>query len=70
MEDAMFYQKNLPVWERGIRVAMGFGLGAGGLIGLHGGALGYGVAAMGGIVVLTGFIGFCPACAMVGRKLR
>ena len=65
----MIYQKNLPVWERAIRVMIGLGLIAGGLLGLHGVAS-YGLAAMGGMVVVTGFIGFCPACAMVGRKLR
>jgi hypothetical protein len=67
---AMIYQKNLPVWERAIRVMMGLGLIAGGLLGLHGGAAGYSLVAMGGMVMVTGFIGFCPACAMVGRKMR
>jgi hypothetical protein len=66
----MIYQKNLPVWERAIRVMMGLGLIAGGLLGLHGGVAGCGLAAMGGMVMVTGFIGFCPACAMVGRKMR
>ena len=66
----MIYQKNLPVWERAIRVMMGLGLIAGGLLGLHGGVVGYGLAAMGAMVMVTGFIGFCPACAMVGRRLK
>lgn len=68
----MIYQKNLPVWERAIRVMMGLGLIAGGLLGLHGGVAGYGLAAMGAMVMVmvTGFIGFCPACAMVGRRLK
>lgn len=66
----MIYQKNLPAWERVIRVMIGLGLIATGLVGLHGGAPGYVLAAMGGMVMVTGFIGFCPACAMVGRKLR
>ena len=65
----MIYQKNLPGWERVIRVMMGLALIVGGLFGLHGGLLGYGLVAMGAMVILTGFIGFCPACAMVGRKL-
>ena len=70
VESAMIYQKNLPVWERAIRVMIGLGLIAGGLVGLHGSAAGYGLAVMGGMVMVTGFIGFCPACAMVGRKSR
>lgn len=67
----MLYQKNLPMWERAIRVMMmGLGLITGGLLGMHGGVAGYLVAAMGGMAIVTGFIGFCPACAMLGRKLR
>lgn len=65
----MFYQKNLPIWERAIRVMMGLALFAGGLFGLRD-EIGYGLAIMGVMVTVTGFIGFCPACAMVGRKLK
>jgi len=66
----MLYQKNLPGWERVLRVMMGGAMIAAGVIGLHGGVMGYGLAGMGGMVIITGFIGFCPACAMVGRKLK
>jgi hypothetical protein len=41
----MIYQKNLPGWERAIRAMMGLALIAGGLLGLHGGLTGYGLAA-------------------------
>jgi hypothetical protein len=27
------------------------------------------IAGVGAITILTGFIGFCPACAMAGRRL-
>jgi hypothetical protein len=66
----MFYQKNLPVWERVIRVMMGIAMAMVGWVGLHGGMLGYGLVAMGVMAALTGFVGFCPACALVGRKLK
>ena len=66
----MFYQKNLPLWERGVRVMVGLAMAAAGVFGLHGGWIGYGLAAAGAMATVTGFIGFCPACAMVGRKLK
>ena len=71
----MFYAKNLPPFERALRIVAGLGfilLGMlyfqGGLLGLLGlwGALS---AASGVGSIVTGFFGFCPACAMVGRKL-
>jgi hypothetical protein len=65
----MLYQKNLPTWERALRVAAAVAMIAYGLVGLQGLALGWLVAASGVFVGLTGFVGFCPACAMVGRKL-
>jgi hypothetical protein len=39
------------------------------LVGLPAGPIGYAIAAGGVIAILTGFFGFCPMCAMVGRKL-
>ncbi len=65
----MLYEKNLPLWERALRVLAALALIAGGLLGLPGTALGWFLAASGAFVGLTGFVGFCPACAMVGRKL-
>jgi hypothetical protein len=64
----MFYQKNLPGWERALRVLGGAAMVLAGLWVL-GGTLGYVVAGSGVFTALTGFVGFCPACAMVGRKL-
>jgi Protein of unknown function (DUF2892) len=65
----MFYKKNLPTWERTLRVLAGIAMLACGLIGLQGMLIGYLVAASGVVTMLTGFFGFCPMCAMVGRKL-
>ena len=66
---AAFFVKNLPGWERLLRVLVSV---AGALVALAllpapaswlmaGSAAGFG---------LTGLIGFCPACALAGRRLR
>jgi hypothetical protein len=61
----MIYTKNVPNWERAVRV----------IVSLGGAAVAYnaglGVLISGAIAsfALTGFFGFCPMCAMVGRKL-
>ena len=61
----MIFRKNLPGWERTMRVVLGAIL-----IGYGPAApLGYAIAAGGLTAILTGFFGFCPMCAMVGRKL-
>lgn len=64
----MFYAKNLPTWERVVRVlgaalmgfcAWHFRSGPAGII--------FGVSAA--VTVLTGLVGFCPMCALAGRRL-
>jgi Protein of unknown function (DUF2892) len=66
---AMIFRKNLPGWERTMRVVLGAIMIGCGLVGLPAGPLGYAIAAGGAIAIITGFFGFCPMCAMVGRKL-
>jgi len=65
----MFYKKNLPFWERVAR------FGGAVMMGLC--AAWYGAApagwAFGILSVLsaaTALIGFCPMCAIAGRRLR
>jgi hypothetical protein len=65
----MLYVKNVPGWERAARAAMGVGLVAAAVVHFGPTPLGWGVGAMGAMAAMTGLIGFCPACAMVGRKL-
>jgi hypothetical protein len=66
----MFYKKNLPGWKRALRVAAGVGMVGFGLFGgLPDAVIGYAIAGTGVIALLTGFVGFCPMCAMAGRKL-
>ena len=64
----MFYVKNLPAWERFVRVlgallmatcAYHFWNGPGGLF----------FAATSGVTLLTAAFGFCPMCALAGRRL-
>jgi hypothetical protein len=64
---SMFFMKNVPNWERVLRV----GAGAAAAVS---GALTGGPWVVVGIVTgvtfaMTGFLGFCPLCAMVGRTL-
>ena len=63
----MFYRKNLFAWEQMLRLIAGAAMIAGGLIYLPGWP-GYLVAAAGVASAATGVFGYCPACAMIGRK--
>jgi len=67
----MLYRKNLPGWERAARAIAGLAMMGCGFLGpgLAGTPVGLVLSAAGAMTLLTGFVGFCPACAMVGRKL-
>ena len=66
----MIYAKNVPTAERAIRVIAGLALIAFGVFGLKGTPLGYVLTASGLVAVLTGFVGFCPMCALAGRRIE
>lgn len=63
-----FYVKNVPTWERLLRILVAAAAIAIAWFALEGlarpllavGALGFAV---------TGLVGYCPACAMIGRRL-
>jgi hypothetical protein len=40
-----------------------------GLFGMPGTMAGYLIAGTGAVAILTGSFGFCPMCALVGRRL-
>lgn len=63
----MFFRKNLPGWERTIRLFAGAAIAACGLYWFGLTPAGYALAAAGGFTALTALFGFCPACAMIGR---
>ncbi|MBE7942176.1 MULTISPECIES: DUF2892 domain-containing protein [Ramlibacter] len=64
----MFYAKNVPAWERILRLVMGaMALGFAAMS--WGAPLAMAAGVMGAVLAMTGLVGFCPMCAMVGRKL-
>jgi hypothetical protein len=68
-DTTMLYRKNIYNWEQVARIAAGLALAVYSLVGLTGAAV-YGLTAMGAFIALTGVVGFCAACAMVGRRLK
>lgn len=64
----MFYVKNVPTWERVARVVIGLAVVYAGFV-LLGGVWGTVVALSAAGIVASGLVGFCPMCAMVGRRL-
>jgi hypothetical protein len=64
----MLYVKNLPAWERWSRALAGLGVAVFGVATQWGTLAGWGLAGAGVIALLTAFVGFCPMCALVGRK--
>jgi len=65
----MMYVKNVPVWERVIRLFIAAGAIVYGLLAATG-SLQWIVVAGAVCLALSGLLGFCPACAMVGRRLK
>ena len=65
----MFYLNNLPVWERVARLLSGLLMVSCGVL-YHGTPAGWAFLAFGAVALLTGVVGFCPACALAGRRLR
>ena len=67
----MFYPKNVPDWERGIRIILGIVLIAITVLQQPFGLIGAIVLIVSGVAMIaTGFVGWCPACALVGRKIK
>ncbi len=65
----MFYLKqNVGGVERVMRIAAGGMMIAGGVLAFRGLPLGFGVIAAGAMAMMTGLVGYCPMCALVGRK--
>ena len=65
----MLYVKNVPNGERVLRVVLGAAVAAAGIV-MLGGTFGWLIAAGAAGLVLSGLFGFCPACALVGRRIR
>lgn len=65
----MFYVKNLPAWERWLRVGGGTAVVVYALLGVRL-DIGWILAVGGAGIALSGVFGFCPMCALAGRRLR
>jgi hypothetical protein len=63
----MLYRKNVGMVERVVRILAGCSLMVGGYIVFGRSALAWVAGASGLIAIATGSVGFCPACAMLGR---
>ena len=64
----MLYRKNVRPLERAARLLGGALIVACALTQVGFTPLGWALAASGAVTALTGLIGFCPACAMAGRR--
>ncbi len=64
----MLYRKNITRPESLLRVVTGVALIVASLVWLGATPLGLVLAASGAMGIVTGLFGYCPACAMVGRK--
>ncbi len=63
-----FLKRNLPTWERALRIIGGIAVGTAVAGGFTMGTVTWLALATAATLVLTAFVGFCPACAMVGRR--
>lgn len=66
----MLYRKNIYRWEQWSRVVAGAAMAVWGFAFAPIPVIGYITAAAGFGLALTGLLGWCPACAMVGRRTK
>lgn len=65
----MFYVKNVPSWERVLRIILSIMAIVFAVMSWGKSDLAVAAGVMSAILSMTGLMGFCPMCAMVGRKL-
>ena len=66
----MLYTKNIPAWERSLRILLGLACAAFAVMAWEESKLAVAAAGMGASLAATGLFGFCPGCAMIGRRLK
>ena len=64
----MVYVKNLPLWERFARLAAGLAMIACG-VHFYDKSAGWAFLSVGAATLVTALVGFCPGCALAGRRL-
>ena len=64
----MIYAKNLPLWERALRILVGGAIIASVWLAAPSPLVSDVSAAVGYCLVSTRLSGFCPGCAMIGRR--
>ncbi|RBP08220.1 DUF2892 family protein [Roseiarcus fermentans] len=64
----MWYRKNVGGLERWSRLLAGALMALCGAIGLKMSMLGILLVGAGAFTAMTGLVGYCPACAVAGRK--
>ena len=65
----MFYVKNVPTWERVLRVLVSIFAFYFAYQNWGQSNLAVAVGVVGAIMAMSGLMGYCPMCAMAGRKL-
>ena len=63
------FNRNVPRWERVLRAIAGLVMVATGLFWLGSSPLGWAIGGSGIIVLATALAGYCPACAIAGRRI-
>ena len=64
----MWYRKNVGGWERAARLIGGGLMLTCGVVALHASPLGLLLGGAGVVTLVTGVVGYCPACAIAGRE--
>jgi len=64
----MIYAKDLPAWERLLRILAGAAVIACGWLAAPSSIVFAIAIAAGATMFATSLFGFCPACAMIGRR--
>jgi len=66
----MFYRKNIYAWEQALRIIISAAIVIYAFYAMSESMLSYAIIGMAVGFGLTGVVGFCPMCAMVGRKIK
>jgi len=65
----MLFKRNVPGWERIVRAVVAIGLLIAVVAVSLAGMVGWIVGLSGAGLLTSSLLGFCPACALVGRRL-